>query len=77
MNNLINEIDGKRYVLATIPVVENDKNYNKMKKNFGVLFQAVKKVDRGGFFDNAFLVVNILIPEQRFVAWSKEYSKND
>lgn len=72
---LIYEIAGKRYILIEVPFVEG--HVEKMKKfcdKYDMVFQGIKTIDRGGWFSKGVVVNKLLLPEERFEAYSKDKS---
>lgn len=73
MDNLIYEIAGIRYLLFAIPVTEKNKDRldTEVDKYDGII-QGVREWKQGGIFTNPVLILNILIPENGAVEFSKK-----
>ena len=69
---LIYEIAGKRYILIEVPFSDKLlKKRDEMIKKFGLISQGIKEINRGGFFDNPFIIERLFLPEKNFMMWAE------
>ena len=73
MEQLIYELNGRKYLLVEIPVTEsNSKKVEAKCKRHNGIYQGVKEISRGGWFSNAYFVIKILIPESQIEAFNAD-----
>lgn len=65
MEQLIYEINHKKYPLVEIPVTNSVKDkFEAETKKYKCIVQGVKEINRGGWFDTPFVIVRVLVPEE-------------
>lgn len=70
---LIHELNGKKYLLVEIPVTQKQSSLLESKlKKFNCIYQGVKEINRGGLFSNPFMVIKVLVPEENVQAFNDE-----
>lgn len=77
MENLIHEIDGKKYVLIDIRMVEGNQMwciepYHGIIEKYEMHYQGIKKIHRGGLLSSSYIIYNYLIPEDKYFEFAKE-----
>lgn len=69
---LIYEIAGEKYILIDIPIIEgHSKKADELIKKYGLVYQGVKEINRGGFWSKAFTVQRFFLPEKNFDKWKE------
>lgn len=70
---LIYEIAGKKYVMVDVPFVEGSGGKaEKIIKKHGLLYQGIKKIDRGGWWSSTVVIASCLCPEENFLSFSND-----
>ncbi len=73
MENILYEINGIKYVLVEQLLMErNQEKVNKILKKHECVLQGIKEINRGGWFENAYMVFKILVPEKNLIAFNNE-----
>jgi len=73
MEQLIYELNGKKYLLVEIPVTEsNNKKMDAKCKRYNGIFQGIKEVNKGGWFSSGYVIMKMLIPESQIEAFNAE-----
>ena len=73
MEQLIYELNGKKYLLVEIPVTEkNSKEIDAKYKRYNGIYQGVKEFNKGGWFSDAYCIIKVLIPESQIEAFNAE-----
>ena len=73
MENITCELNGIKYLLVEVPITEsNAKKIESRCKRHECIMQGVSKIDRGGFFSSAYMIVKILVPEKNVIAWNND-----
>lgn len=71
--DLIYEINGKRYILIEMPIIVGlTKEVKEFCDKYGMVFQGVKDIHRGGLFGKTVIINKLLLPEENFEAYSKD-----
>lgn len=70
-DQLIYEINGKKYILIEIPkIIGHVREMNDLVKKYGMVFQGIKSIDRGSWFSPAIVIEKYFLPEENFIAYS-------
>lgn len=70
---LIYEIAGEKYILIELPFTEGQgKRADELVKKYGLVYQGIKEINRGGFWDKAIIIQRFFLPEKNFDKWQKE-----
>lgn len=73
MESITCELNGIKYLLVEYPITSNNQKKIKEKcKKYECIMQGVGKVDRGGFFSDAYIIFKILVPEKNVIAWNDD-----
>lgn len=73
MENITCELNGIKYLLVEELITEsNVKKIERRCKRHECITQGVSKIDRGGFFSSAYMIVKILVPEKNVIAWKDD-----
>lgn len=70
---LLFEINGRKYVL--IEELFTSASHKKMQakyKKYECIEQGIKEINRGGFFQTAFAIIKVLVPEENISAFNNE-----
>lgn len=60
------ELNGIKYLLVELPLTKKpDEKYLQELDKDGIIFQGIKQFDRGGLFTNPFLIIKVLVPENK------------
>lgn len=71
MEQFIYELNGRKYLLVEIPIIESKKDQTEAKlKKFECIYQGIKEINRGGFFSNAYMIIKVLVPEENVQAFN-------
>lgn len=76
MNDLINEIAGKKFVIVEIPffpIKRITERYVKIINKYGLLYQGIKSVNYGGFWRNTCVIQTFLCPEEKYISFAQEF----
>lgn len=49
--------------------------FNEMVEKYGLIYQGIKSIDRGGLLSNTVIVVSMFLPEENFIAFSNHDKK--
>jgi hypothetical protein len=72
-NQLVHEILGKRYILVDVPMVSGiEHKVKRVVATYGLLFQGIKRLDRGGIFDRTVVIQTYFCPEENYISFSKD-----
>lgn len=72
-NQIVVEVMGKRYVSVDVPFVEGkNEACKKLAKRHGLLYRAVKEINRGGFFGRTVVVQSFLCPEENYLSFAND-----
>ena len=72
-SKIVHEINGEKYIIIELPFVEGSmKRFNAFVERNQMIFQGIKKIDRGGLFGKAVIVHKFLLPEKNFLQYSKD-----
>jgi hypothetical protein len=71
-NSLVVELNGIKYLLFQLPVTSQlqGKKVQEKVKEFKGIVQGINGVKRNGFFGGGYVVLNLLIPEDRAIEFS-------
>jgi hypothetical protein len=73
MEQLIYELNGKKYLLVEILITEdNHKKIDAICKQCNGIYQGIKEINRGGWFSSAYCVMKFLIPEDQIETFNAE-----
>lgn len=74
MDNITCELNGIKYLLIELFVSAPErKKYEKLMKEFSGIYQGVKEINKGGLFTDGYLILKVLIPENKVVEFNKHW----
>lgn len=67
------ELNGIKYLIVELLITSKTNEDRLMKElsGFGAIYQGVKEVDSGGFRSKPFMVLRVLVPENKVVDFGK------
>jgi hypothetical protein len=73
MENIIIELNSKKYLLVEIPCTNSNKDETiKRLKKYECIYQGIKEFQKGGFFSGGFAIAKFLVPEENVIAFNKD-----
>lgn len=70
---MITELNGVKYLsIEVLQTVKNEYTIERLCKKYEYINQGIKEINTGGFFNLAFAVINILVPEKYVNDFSEE-----
>lgn len=74
MCQILHTINGINYVLIDVPVVDSKHlpQIRAIMKKYKCINQSIKRVERGGLFNDPFVIMTILVPEKNIMDFNDE-----
>lgn len=74
MEQLVYEINNKKYLLFEMPIVSKSQwaKKDKLIKDCKGIIQGVKEIKIGGLFSSSYMIVKVLIPEEFIETFSND-----
>lgn len=65
------ELNGTKYLLIEVFVVEKTTEEIIARcKEYECILQGMRRIDRGGFLTDPYVIVKVLVPEKNVIAWN-------